>query len=163
MASRTSPYLGRLAAVRRAAVLLAAVLLAAALLAGCGSAALSDSQLRSRASRICALATVRTDRITTPTMPSQEAAFVNRGIAALTPELTALQRLRAPGDMVDDYRDAVEATGAEVAALRSTLKGLKAGNDPVVAIKTLQQQLKPAETKAGFAWSALELPACRGD
>ena len=115
MASRTSPYLGRLAAVRLAAVRLAVVLLAVVLLAGCGSAALSDSQLRSRASRICALATVRTDRITTPTMPSQEAAFVNRGIAALTPELTALQRLRAPGDMADDYRDAVEATGAEVA------------------------------------------------
>jgi hypothetical protein len=153
MASSSSPYLGRLLSV----------LLAAALLAGCGSSALSDSQLRSRAGRICTLATQRTDRITTPTMPSQEAAFVNRGIAALTPELTALQRLHAPGDMTDDYRDAVLATSAEVTALRSTLKGLKAGNDPVVAIKTLQQQLKPAEAKAGFAWSALELPACRGD
>lgn len=153
MASRPSPRLRRLAAV----------LLAAALLAGCGSAALSDSQLRSRASRICTLATRRTDRITTPTMPSQEAAFVDRGIAGLTPELTALKRLHAPGDMADDYRNAVEAMTAEVAALRSTLKGLNAGNDPVVAIKTLQQQLKPAETKAGFAWSALELPACRGD
>jgi hypothetical protein len=154
MASRRAPFLG----------LLAAVLLAAVLLAGCGgSTALSDSQLRSRASRICTLATRRTDRITTPMMPSQGASFINRGIAALTPELTALQRLRAPGDMTDDYRDALEATSAEVAALRSSLKGLKAGNDPVVAIKTLQQQLKPAETKAGFAWSALELPACRGN
>ena len=153
MAFRSSPYLGRLAAV----------LLAASLLAGCGSAALSDSQLRSRATRICRLATRRTDRIGTPTTPSQEAAFVNSGIAALTPELTALQRLRAPGDMAGDYRNGVEATSAEVAALRSTLKGLKAGNDPVVAIKTLQQQLKRAETKAGLAWSALELPACRGD
>jgi hypothetical protein len=57
----------------------------------------------------------------------------------------------------------VEATSAELTALRSTLKGLKAGNDPVVAIKTLQQQLAPAEMKASIAWSALELPACRGD
>jgi hypothetical protein len=153
MVSRSAPYLGPLAAM----------LLAAAVLVGCGSTALSDSQLRTRASRICTLATRRTDRITTPALPSQEASFIKRGIAALSPELTALQRLRAPGDMTDDYRDAVEATAAEVTALRSTLKGLKTGNDPVVAIKTLQQELAPAETKAGFAWSALELPACRGN
>jgi hypothetical protein len=142
---------------------LAAALLAAVLLAGCGSTALTDSQLRSRAGRICTLATQRTDGIATPRMPTQEASFVSRGIAAMTPEVTALRRLRAPGDMADDYRDAVEATGAELTALRSTLKGLRAGNDPVVAIKTLQQQLAPAEFKAGIAWSALELPACRGD
>ena len=143
--------------------LLAAALLAAALLAACGSTALTDAQLRSRAGRICALATRRTDRIATPTTPTQEAEFVSRGIAAMAPEVSALRRLRAPGGMADDYRDAVEATSSELTALRSTLKGLKAGNDPVVAIKTLQQQLAPAEMKASIAWSALDLPACRGD
>ncbi len=147
---------------RPSPVRLAAALLVAALLAGCGSTALTDSQLRTRAGRICTLATQRTDHIATPRMPTQEAAFVSRGIAAMTPEVTALRRLRAPGDMADDYRDAVEAIAAELTALRSTLKGLKAGNDPVVAIKTLQQQLAPAEFTAGIAWSALELPACRG-
>jgi hypothetical protein len=143
--------------------LLAAGLLAAAALSACGSTALTDSQMRSRAGRICNVAAERTNRITTPTRPTQEASFLSRGIAALTPELTALRRLRAPDDMADDYRDAVEATGAELAALRSTLKGLRAGNDPVVAIKTLQQELAPAETKASIAWSALDLPACRGE
>jgi hypothetical protein len=141
----------------------AAALLAAVLLAGCGSNALSDSQLRSRAGRICALATQRTGRIPTPTLPTQEAQFLSRGIAALTPELNALRRLRPPGDMAGDYRDAVEAIGSELAALRSTLKGLRAGNDPVVAIKTLQQELAPAETKASIAWSALDLQACRSE
>ena len=139
-------------------------LLAAALLVtGCGSHTLTDGQLRTRATRICKLATLRTDRITTPTAPGQGAAFLSRGVAALTPELTALQRLTAPDDMSGDYRDAVDATGAELAALRSTLKGLRAGNDPVVAIKTLQQELSPAEAKASSAWTTLELPACRGD
>ena len=141
----------------------AVALLTATLLAGCGSSALTASQLRSRAAQICTLATQRTDRITTPTMPTQEASFLRRGIAAMMPEVTALQRLRPPGDMAHDYRDAVTATRAELTALRSTLKGLKAGNDPVVAIKTLQQQLAPEEFKAGIAWNALELPACRGD
>jgi len=139
-------------------------LLAAALLVtGCGSHTLTDGQLRTRATRICKLATLRTDRITTPTAPGQGAAFLSRGVAALTPELTALQRLTAPDDMSGDYRDAVDATGAELAALHSTLKGLRAGNDPVVAIKTLQQELSPAEAKASSAWTTLELPACRGD
>jgi hypothetical protein len=148
---------------RLALGLLAAALVAASLLCACGSTALTDRQLRSRAGRICKVAAERTDRIATPTMPTQEASFLSRGIAALTPEMSALRRLRAPGDTADDYRDAVEATGAELAALRSTLKGLRAGNDPVVAIKTLQQELAPAETKASIAWSALDLPACRGE
>jgi hypothetical protein len=141
----------------------AAALLAAGLLAGCGSSTLTSAQLRRQAGRICALAAARTNRIATPTMPTQEAAFLRRGITALSPELIALGRLRAPGDRADDYRDAVEATGAEVAALRSTLKGLKDGNDPVLAIKTLQQQLAPTEARADSAWSALGLPACRSD
>lgn len=141
----------------------APLVVAAMLVTGCGSGTLTDGQLRTRATRICRLATLRTDRITTPTAPGQEAAFLSRGVAALTPELTALQRLTAPDDMSGDYRDAVDATGAELAALRSTLKGLRAGNDPVVAIKTLQQELAPAEAKASSAWTTLELPACRGD
>jgi hypothetical protein len=140
-----------------------AALLVVFLLAACGSTSVTDSQLRVRAGRICTLAARRTDRIATPATPGQEAAFLSRGIAAMAPELTALRRLRAPGDMADEYRDAVEATGTELAALRSTLKGLRAGNDPVVAIKTLQQQLAPAEAKASRAWTTLELPACRGD
>ena len=148
---------------RRLGLVAAALLMVAMLVAGCGSHTLTDSQLRTRATRICKLATRRTDRITTPTAPGQGAAFLSRGIAALTPELTALQRLSAPDDMSGDYRDAVDATGAELTALRSTLKGLRAGNDPVVAIKTLQQELTPAEARASSAWTTLELPACRGE
>jgi hypothetical protein len=143
--------------------LLAGALLAAVLVAGCGSSTLSGSQLRRRAGQVCTLATQRTDRIRTPTLATQEAAFLSRGIAALAPELTGLRRLHAPGDMADDYRDAVAATASELAKLRSTLKGLRAGNDPVVAIKTLEQQLAPPEARARSAWTTLELPACRGD
>ncbi len=65
--------------------------------------------------------------------------------------------------MSGDFHAAVQATDAELTALRSTLRGLRAGNDPVVAIKTLQEQLKPAEAEAGTAWTTLQLPACRGD
>jgi hypothetical protein len=147
----------------RLGLLAVGLLMAAILVAGCGSHTLTDSQLRTRAARICTLATRRTGRISTPSSPGQEAAFLRRGIAALTPKLTALERLSAPGDMSGDYRDAVGATGAELAALRSTVKGLRAGNDPVVAIKTLQQELTPAEAKASSAWTTLGLPACRND
>ncbi|MBV9818532.1 MAG: hypothetical protein JOZ07_09315 [Solirubrobacterales bacterium] len=130
-------------------------------LAGCGSGALSDRQLHSRATAICKRASARTDRIASPAMPSGSARFLSAGIAAIDPELTALRRLHAPGDMADDYRDALSASGAELAALRSSLHGLRAGDDAVTAIKSLQQQLEPAEARAQDAWSALHLPACQ--
>jgi hypothetical protein len=44
--------------------------------------------------------------------------------------------------------------------LQSSLKGLKAGNDPIVAVKTLQTQLAPLEKQAGAAWRALGVPEC---
>jgi hypothetical protein len=135
----------------------------ALVLAACGSSGLTDAQLRTRATRICELTTERTGRIATPAEPSQEAAFVSHGIAALAPKVAALRRLRAPSDMSGDFRAAVQATSAELTALRSTLRGLRAGNDPVVAIKTLQEQLKPAEAQAGAAWTTLQLPACQDD
>lgn len=144
----------------RLAALGAAVAMA---LSACGSSGLTDTQLRTRATRICAQASRRTARIPTPAEPTQGAVFISRGIAVLGPELTALQRLRPPSDMSGDYRDAMDATNAELRALHSTLTGLKAGNDPVVAIKTLQELLEPVEAKASLAWSTLELPACQGD
>ena len=52
------------------------------------------------------------------------------------------------------------AMQGELAALRSSLKGLRAGNDPVVAIKTLQQQLIALEQRANGAWRTLKVPAC---
>ena len=138
---------------------LALVSLALAL-TGCGSSSLSATQLRSGAGRICAIAQRRTARIPTPTAPSGGARYLGRGIAALNPELVALRTLHPPSDMAPDYRAALAATAAEVRALRSTVKGLRAGNDPVVAIKILQQRLAPLETRAGAAWRSLNLPVC---
>ena len=60
------------------------------------------------------------------------------------------------------YRNALNATEQELKALQSTLNGLKAGNDPIVAIKTLQTQLAPLEKQASAAWRALGVPACAG-
>ncbi|MGI8715148.1 MAG: hypothetical protein ACR2NR_18590 [Solirubrobacteraceae bacterium] len=138
------------------------MLLIVVVIAGCGANSLSAGQLRTRATRICTLAQRRTARIATPALPSQGARFLGGGVAALAPELTALRRLRAPTDLAAHYRTALTATAQELAALRSSLKGLKAGNDPVVAIKTLQTQLTPLEARAAGAWGALDLPACQG-
>jgi hypothetical protein len=144
--------------VRRLAGLVLAVALG---LAGCGGAStLSTAQLHTRATLTCNLARRRTNRIATPTLPTQGARFLNRGIAVLAPELAALKLLRPPSDMANDYKLALAASQGELQALRSALSGLKAGNDPVVAIKTLQQQLSPLESRAHVAWSSLDLPAC---
>jgi hypothetical protein len=138
----------------------AAVATVAVVLAGCGSSSLSASRLRVRATVICNRAHVRTDAIATPGLPSQGERFLSRGAAALAPELTALRRLRAPDDLAGDYRRALEATAGELGALRFTVTGLEAGNDPVVAIKTLQQRLAPREQTGDAAWRALKIPAC---
>jgi hypothetical protein len=147
-----------------AGLALAVALVLALAVGGCGAgSSLSTAQLRGRATQTCNLARRRTNRIATPALPSDGARFLSRGIAALTPELATLKLLRPPTGMASDYTRALAASNGELRALRSALKGLKAGNDPVVAIKTLQQQLVPLEAQADLAWQSLDLPACASD
>jgi hypothetical protein len=143
---------------RRAA--LALVLLAMTCLAGCGSSSMSAVQLRTAATRLCTAAGRRLNQIRTPALPAQGAAFLSRGIATLRPELARLAGLRAPGELAGDFNRARAATEQMLHLLQSTLKGLKAGNDPVVAIKTLQQELIPLEQRGTAAWRAAQIPAC---
>lgn len=129
-------------------------------LAGCGSTSLSAQQLHTGARRVCRVAVQRLNGIPTPQMPIAGSVFLKRGIAVLEPELAALERLRPGGGLAKNYTRALDATRAELAALQSTVNGLKAGNDPVVAIKTLQQQLLVLEPRTASAWAAVGVPAC---
>lgn len=129
-------------------------------LAGCGADSLSGQQLRARAVQICSAAVLRTDAIVTPITPGQGARYLRQGADALVPEVRALDRLRPPRDMAGRFRTATSADDHELRALRSAVRGLRAGNDPVVAIKTLQQQLAPAEARADGAWASLGVPSC---
>jgi hypothetical protein len=143
---------------RLACVAMLAVALATA---GCGgSSSISTRQLRTDAGRVCTVATQRLNGIPTPQVPSQASSFLRRGIAALTPEISALAALHPTGEMAVHLRRAQATTERELKVLESTLKGLKAGNDPIVAFKTLETQLAPLETQAGAAWRALGVPAC---
>ncbi len=131
-------------------------LLAALALTGCGGSSLTAAQLRARATRVCNTAARRMNAIPAPGTPNQGEEFVSRGVSALSRELSGLRAIRGPSS----FGDGLAAKAAELALLRSTLKGLRAGNDPVVAIKTLQQQLEPVEVRADAAWRALGIPAC---
>jgi hypothetical protein len=141
----------------------AATLVVALLVAGCGTGSLSEQQLNSSAKRACLAATRTLNRIPTPALPSGGAAFLRRGISALKPELAALDRLHPGGGLAGTYARARKASRQELAALQSTLKGLEAGNDPVVAIKTLQQQLIPLEQRAATSWASVGVAACADD
>jgi hypothetical protein len=145
---------------RQTAHALLVALAVSVVVAGCGSSSLSALQLRAGARRACVTARVRLSKVPTPTEPTGGTAFLRQGIAGLAPELVALDRLHPTGELAVQYGRARVATEAEVHALQSSLKGLKAGNDPVVAIKTLQQQLVPLERTAAQAWEALGIPAC---
>ncbi|MGH2892567.1 MAG: hypothetical protein ACRDPM_04760 [Solirubrobacteraceae bacterium] len=129
--------------------------------AGCGgSSSVSARQLRSSATRVCTVAAQRLNSIPTPQVPAQGASFLRRGIAALRPELTALSAMHPSGDLGVHFRKALDATEQELKVLQSSLKGLKAGNDPIVAIKTLESQLAPLEKQASAAWRALGVAGC---
>jgi hypothetical protein len=140
---------------------LAPALVLALTAAGCGgSSSMSAHQLRTRAAQACTVAAQRLERIPTPKLPSQGATFLRRGAAALRPEVAALNALHPEGDLGAHFDRARAATEQELKALESSLKGLKAGNDPVVTIKTLQAQLVPLEKRASAAWLALKIGAC---
>lgn len=144
--------------VRRAC---AAALVLALAAAGCGgSSSTSARQLRAGAARVCTVAAQRLNRIPTPQVPSEGAAFLRGGITALTPELAALSAMDPGGELGVHFRTARTATVQELKVLQSSLKGLKAGNDPIVALKTLQTQLAPLEKQAAAAWRALGVPDC---
>ena len=138
----------------------AALACSALLLGGCGSNSLSDKQLRRKAARICVTAQRASASLAAPTDPTKGEPFLQRGIAALAPQIAALHKLNPSGDLADAYGTALRDTDHELALLRRALHGLKAGNDPVVAIKTLQDELGPAEDAAGRAWHEVEVPAC---
>ena len=138
----------------------AAALAAGALLGGCGSSSLSSMQLRRKASRICMTAQRSSESITAPSEPAKGEQFLHRGITALAPQVTALHKLKASSELRDGYAAALRASDRELALLRSTLSGLKAGNDPVAAIKNLQSELGPVEDAAGRAWAAVGIHAC---
>jgi hypothetical protein len=141
----------------------AATLVVALLLAGCGTSSLSAQQLHNGAGRACLAATRALNRIPTPQLPSGGAAFLRRGVSVLKSELAALDRLHPGGGLAGAYARARNASRHELAALQSSLKGLEAGNDSVVAIKTLQQQLVGLEQRAAASWAAVGVPACAGD
>ncbi len=137
---------------RRVALSLAAVIV----LAACGTNKLTPTQIRRQATRICTLAAQRTAAIAVPERPSGGQRFLGLGIAGLAPEVRQLRALGRNATL----DTAVTAMDGELAALRSSLTGLRAGNDPVVAIKTLQQELEPLERRANAAWRTLRTPAC---
>jgi hypothetical protein len=129
-------------------------------LAGCGDSSLSATQLHKAAGRICDSAADRADALATPKSPRNGIKYLSGGVAALTPELRALRKLDPPSDLADQYRVAVDATAAEVHELRTAVKGLRSGNDPVVEIKILQRKLAPLEARADSAWHSIDVPNC---
>lgn len=130
--------------------------LATLALAACGSSSLSAAQIRSRATKICTATARRTAKIATPTSPAEAVAFLNHGIAAIGLEVSQLRALHATGTA----QTAVDGTAAELAALRFTLKGMHADNDPVITIKTLERRLAPIQQRTNAAWRKLDIPAC---
>jgi hypothetical protein len=130
------------------------------LIAGCGSQPLSSSQLATQATQVCRLAAQQTDRIPTPSSPEASALYLKRGLAVMTPELEQLRRLKPPDDVADVYRVSITSFEKKVSYLRDTVHDLGKGEDPVIAMRTLQQDLAPIEKQEDGAWQTLQITAC---
>jgi hypothetical protein len=75
-------------------------------------------------------------------------------------ELANLRGLRPPGSMATTYKNALADFSAELTLIQGTLPRLDSGGDPVIAIKLLQEQLAPIESRGSLAWQSLGIPAC---
>ncbi len=148
--------------MRRAgsSALAAAAAVLALLVAGCGSQPLSSTDLSRQATRLCQLAGAQTDRIPTPSAPAGSAAYLRQGIAVLKPELAQLRALRPPDDVADVYTVSLSSFAKKLSYLNETLHDLDGGEDPVIAMKTLQVDLAPIEKQENGAWQTLQITAC---
>jgi hypothetical protein len=145
-----------------ALAILAATLMATvmAALAGCGGDTLGAQELRSRATTACATAGRQINGIAMPSSPAGDRLFLTEGVAALRPELTALKTLRPPRALAGTYTSSLGELGQIVSTLDATAAAVGQGSDPVIAFKTLEQQLAPIEAQQNQAWQALGVPAC---
>jgi len=142
--------------VRRALVV--AVLLTA--LAGCGSASLSDRDLRADATAICMHASERVSQIPQPSSAAAALPFLRRGVAVLGPELTALRRLPPPADLSTRYHATLAEFGTAVQMVRGTIAVLAHGGDAVASFAALEHELGPIVTSENAGWRTLQIAAC---
>ena len=129
--------------------------------AGCGGGdSLSAKDLRTGATAICAAARAQTNRIPAPASPAGATVFLTRGVTVLKTERSQLQTLKPPDDLKQTWTTAMGAFSRRLAALSTTARDLAGGDDPVTAMKTLQEKLTPIEAREDDAWQQLAVPAC---
>jgi hypothetical protein len=129
-------------------------------LTACGGDTLSTRELRNKATTLCTLANKQTNQLAPPSAPAGAAAFITDGAAILRPQLARLRALHAPSDLAQVYNTAIDGFARKLDVLDAAARDLKAGEDPVIAMKTLQTKLTPLEQQEDGAWQALEIPAC---
>jgi hypothetical protein len=146
--------------LKRRALGAVAMLATSLLLIGCGKQALSDRELVKQATRICQLAGMQTSEIPAPTAPEGSAAYLKHGIAVMGPELVQLRKLRPSDDFTSVYAVSVNSFATKLGYLRDTVRDLAHGEDPVIAMSVLQQDLAPIERQEDAAWKTLQVSAC---
>lgn len=137
------------------------LILLATLIGGCGaSSRLSANELMRRATRVCQEAAAQTARIPSPSGPDETALYLKRGIAVMKPELEQLRALRPPGDVADVYRVSMTTFARKLEYLNAAVHDLAGGEDPIIAMRTLEKNLAPVQSQEDGAWQALQIAAC---
>jgi hypothetical protein len=81
-------------------------------------------------------------------------------VSVLAPELARLRTLHPPGDAADVYTATLSSLEKKIAEMKNTARAITRGDDPVKALRALQQRLGPLESQENGGWQALQLPAC---
>lgn len=142
------------------AALLLLLALTIVALSACGSDRLSDNQLRSQASAICARTAQAIDNVPVPNTPDQGGRFLRRGLLQLGPQLTRLRALRAPTDLDPEYQQALTSANRELATISTYEERIRGGADVIDTFRALETTLTPIVENENRAWTDLELPAC---
>lgn len=137
----------------------AALLVLTLALGACGDT-LSEDELRTQATAICARATAATDRIAVPARPSEGGTFLAEGVAQLRAAVRRLQALKAPDELRERYDRAVELAAEEVALIARHERAIAEGDDVIATFRRLDAELEPLIRQEDAYWRGLQIPAC---
>lgn len=135
-------------------------LLLAVALAACGADSLTATQVRERATAICARTAAATDRVAVPNDPSQGDRFLRQGAAQLRPAVAQLEGLKTPDELRQRYDRAVRLAGEEVALIVRHERAIAHGEDVIGTYRRLDAALAPLVRQENATWRGLGVPAC---
>ena len=141
---------------------LVVAVLSAALSAGCGDDALSESEYRAEARKICTEAQRASRSIQQPTRTTNAAIadYFGRLVEVNKRTRARFEELEPPDTLKDAHDDAVAANEEGVQVTEELVRELQRGGDARALLQDTQSKLPELTRKSGEAARRLGVPEC---